>query len=152
MVFYLLMIISFDLDDTLVSSDPDFSLMKGNILTSLLRKECLREGTVYLFKILKREDHKIYIYTTSLRSIFYIRILFLSYGTWPNKIINKNIHDRVLGKDRNMASKLPNRFNIDLHIDDSEGVRMEGIKFGYRTLIIQPLDKDWANKILATLV
>ncbi len=146
------MIISFDLDDTLVSSDPDFSVMKGNFLTSLLRKEYLREGTVNLFRTLKRENHRIYIYTTSLRSVFYIRFLFLSYGIWPSKIINKNVHDLVLGKDRSMASKLPNRFNIDLHIDDSEGVRMEGIKFGYKTLIIQTSDKDWTEKVLATLV
>lgn len=145
------MIISFDLDDTLVSNHPDFLKTSGYFFTSLLRKEHLRKGTIGLFKILKKEKHRIYIYTTSLRSTRYIRFLFLSYGLWPDKIINKQKHDRVLGEQRNMASKLPNRFNIDIHIDDLEGVGIEGAKFGFRTLIIQPFDKNWTEKVLTVV-
>jgi hypothetical protein len=142
------MVISFDLDDTLVSLYPEFQISKGHFLTAFAAKENLRLGTYELFKLLRKRNHKIYIYTTSLRSKLYIRRLFILHGLWPDKIINKQVHDRCLGNQRNIASKLPNRFGIDLHIDDSEGVEKEGKQFGFTTLIIHPLDENWIEKIL----
>jgi hypothetical protein len=46
------------------------------------------------------------------------------------------------------ASKNPKLFGIDIHIDDALGVGLEGEKFGFRIIIINPDDKDWIEKIL----
>lgn len=45
-------------------------------------------------------------------------------------------------------SKNPKLFNIDLHIDNSEGVRLEGERNGFDAVIIKPNDEDWGNKVL----
>lgn len=52
------------------------------------------------------------------------------------KIIRKNV------------SKFPPEFDIDVHIDDSLGVEMEGKKFGFKTIIVSANDENWVNKIL----
>jgi hypothetical protein len=36
-----------------------------------------------------------------------------------------------------------------LHIDNSEGVLIEGKRFHFRVLIVDPLDYNWTEKILA---
>ncbi|WP_218155298.1 hypothetical protein [Chitinophaga sp. YR627] len=76
----------------------------------------------------------------------YIRCLFLSYGIWLDKVINKTVHDRVLGKQGQEVSKLPGAFNIDLHVDDSSGVEMEGVKYNFATVIIGE-EEDWMEKV-----
>ena len=76
----------------------------------------------------------------------YIRCLFLSYGIWLDKVINKTVHDRVLGTQGQQVSKLPVAFNIDLHVDDSPGVELEGKKYNFATVIVGAED-NWAEKI-----
>ena len=39
-------------------------------------------------------------------------------------------------------------FGIDLHVDNSEGVRMEGDEHGFRVLVVRPDDTQWAQKVL----
>jgi hypothetical protein len=46
------------------------------------------------------------------------------------------------------ASKNPKLFGIDLHIDDARGIEMEGVRHGFKTLIIKPEDKDWIIQVL----
>lgn len=38
---------------------------------------------------------------------------------------------------------------IDLHIDDSPGVKIEGERYHYATVIVLESDADWINTILA---
>jgi hypothetical protein len=47
-----------------------------------------------------------------------------------------------------LPSKYPPAFNIDLHVDDSEGVRMEGDLHGFRVVVVRPDDEDWTQKVL----
>jgi len=93
------------------------------MLGNVFKTENLRLGTKRMFKILKSQNHQIYIYTTSYRSIFKLRTTFLLSGLYPDKIINQKINSRILKKNNCSASKNPNLFDIDIHVDDSEGVR-----------------------------
>jgi len=73
---------------------------------------------------------------------------FSSYGLYPTKIINEKINQKQLKKHNCTASKNPKLFGIDLHIDDSKGVKMEGEKYGFETLIIELEDREWTAKVL----
>jgi len=70
--------------------------------------------------------------------------MFKSYGLKVDKIINQNVH---LKRVRKNATKYPPEFEIDLHIDDSIGVQMEGEKYNFKTIIILPEDKNWVEKL-----
>lgn len=82
------MILSFDLDDTLIANNK-FKLEKTNFLQRILGIESLRKGTIGLFKELKKQNHKIYIYTTSYRSESRIKWTFYSYGIPVDFVINQ---------------------------------------------------------------
>ena len=41
----------------------------------------------------------------------------------------------------------PNLFGIDIHIDDSKGVGMEGERYQFKTIIVDTNDTKWASKI-----
>ncbi|KAF2506844.1 hypothetical protein EYY60_20220 [Flavobacterium zhairuonense] len=144
------MIISFDLDDTLIAKNK-FDLEKNNLFRKFFEIEQIRRGTVYLFKELKKRKHKIYIYTTSYRSEFKIRLMFYSYGVSVDCIVNQQKHQKKIAKRNIYCSKFPPMFNIDLHIDDSIGVEIEGKKNGFKTIIISENDEDWVQKILKSV-
>lgn len=145
------MVISFDLDDTLIPGMKQFPVEQTSLWQRLFSREKIREGTVRLMKQLRQHNHRLYVYTTSYRSPAYVRRMFLSYGISLDKIINKNIHDKTMGKTGGSISKYPPAFNIDVHIDDSPGVAIEGERYGFRTIIIAEGDKDWTETILKTL-
>lgn len=142
------MIISFDIDDTLCPSTAELELEERTIWSKLLNAESLRKGTPKLFKELERKGHDIYIYTTSFRSIFYLRRTFIAYGLSPKKIINEKLNRQQLSKENCTASKNPKLFGIDLHVDDSLGVLQEGKQHGFKTIIVETKDQDWVEKIL----
>ncbi|WP_316632762.1 hypothetical protein [uncultured Flavobacterium sp.] len=144
------MIISFDLDDTLISKSK-FKLEKTNFLQRLLGIECLRKGTIDLFKDLKKQKHKIYIYTTSYRNSIRIKWMFYSYGISVDYVINQQKHQKKIGKRNIHCSKFPPMFNIDIHVDDSIGVEMEGEKYGFKTIIISETDENWTQRILSKI-
>lgn len=74
--------------------------------------------------------------------------MFLAYGIPVDFIINQQKHKKnVRNKGKNI-SKFPPEFDIDVHIDDSAGVELEGKKFGFKTIIISVSDKDWVNTVL----
>lgn len=145
------LIISFDLDDTLIPGVKRFPVESRGIWQRLLAKERLRKGTIHLMKALKERKIRVFIYTTSYRSPGYIRRLFLAYGIFPEKIINKKIHDKVLRERASRISKYPPAFNIDLHIDDSPGVAIEGERYLFKTIIVSEDDADWGLTILNQL-
>nr|WP_295875515.1 hypothetical protein [uncultured Chitinophaga sp.] len=128
-----------------------FPVERKTIWHRLFSREKIRQGTVRLMKQLRRDNHRLYVYTTSYRSPAYVRRLFLSYGIGLDKIINKNIHDKTLGKTAGSISKYPPAFDIDVHIDDSPGVAMEGERHGFRTIIIAEGDVEWTETVVHQL-
>ena len=51
-----------------------------------------------------------------------------------------------------MPSKYPPAFGIDFHVDDSEGVKIEGEEHGFRVVIVRPDDEHWARVVLDAVV
>lgn len=142
------MIISFDIDNTLIPYSDEFEVTEKGLLSKLLRAEPIRKGTPFLFKELEKRGHTIWIYTTSFRSKFKLKKTFKAHGLNPSKIINQKINQKQLKIHNCSASKNPKLFGIDLHIDDSKGVEIEGEKYGFQTLIIETTDKEWTSNIL----
>ena len=145
------MILSFDLDDTLISKNK-FDLEKSNLFQRFLGVESIRKGTIDLFKEIKKQKHQIYIYTTSYRSELRIKTTFYSYGIPVDFVINQQKHLKRMHKMDVNCSKFPPIFNIDIHIDDSVGVEMEGQKYGFKTIIISETDENWTQTILSKII
>lgn len=139
--------ISFDLDDTIISRTK-FSLEKETLWSKIVGAERIRLGTIRLFRELRTRKHKIYVYTTSYRSKTKVRLIFLSYGIPVDFVINQQLHEKRIKKIGKNVSKFLPEFDIDIHIDDSVGVEMEGEKFGFKTIIISACDENWVDKVL----
>ena len=136
--------ISIDIDDTLVLRDHQATPEKGKFPAFIHRwfGEPLRSGTCALVHELRRRGCSVWIYTSSVRGPFQIRLWLFLYGIRVDGVINDDTHRRELSR-RNFSrspSKYPPAFDIDLHIDDSAGVKMEGDELGFRVLVIQPDD------------
>jgi hypothetical protein len=56
-----------------------------------------------------------------------------------------------LRENRKRTSKYPPAFDIDVHVDDSPGLEIEGKKYSFKTIIVDEHDKDWARTILDRL-
>ena len=143
--------ISFDLDDTLICYQHSAKYEKNRIplFLRVWIKEPLRSGSVFLMKRLIQLDHEVCIYTSSYRRPFLVKLWLYFYGIRVSDVINQEIHD-LHSRTKNkygQSSKNPNLFGIDLHIDDSPGVEMEGHKYGFRVLRIDPDDNEWIDKI-----
>lgn len=145
------MIISFDIDNTLISYIDEFPLKERSLKAKIFGAESIRKGTIRLFMELDRRGHTIWIYTTSFRTKFCLKKTFWAYGLSPSHIINETINLPKLKQHGCKASKNPKIFGIDLHIDDSKGVEIEGEKYGFRTIIIPIEDLDWVNRILTNI-
>jgi hypothetical protein len=144
--------ISFDIDETLVCRDPGTPIEVGFAPAILHRwfGEPLRKGSIFLIKELRRQGCSIWIYTTSVRTSFYIRRWLFLYGIRIDGIVNdeRHRHQMVGSKLAHIPSKYPPAFGIDLHVDDSEGVRMEGDEHGFEVVIVRPYDEQWTQKVL----
>ncbi|QHT69355.1 hypothetical protein GXP67_23295 [Rhodocytophaga rosea] len=144
--------IAFDLDGTLIESA--YALPLKSKWPQLVRKFCgiesLREGTLELMQYFQQQGEEVWIYTTSYRNTFYIRILFLLHGIVISGIINQTVHNRILRKNAvwPLCSKYPPAFGIDLLIDDQEGVKIESERYGFKMIWIKPEEKDWTQVII----
>jgi hypothetical protein len=141
--------ISFDLDDTLICYGGGVPC-EPNRVPRLLPpwfNEPLRAGTVGLMQELQRRGWRIAIYTTSNRSPRQLRWWFRFQGIRISVVVNHSLHQLVV---RGMPTKLPSRFGIDLHVDDSEGVAEEGQEYGFAVVVVKPEDAAWASKVLET--
>lgn len=145
------MIISFDLDDTLIPGTKTFGTEKHSIVQRLIGLEKIRYGTVELFKELRSKGHSIYIYTTSFRPTLKIKLTFYLYGIPVDKVINQQLHDKELKEIKTRTSKYPPAFGIDIHVDDSPGLRIEGERFNFKTIIVDEHDKDWTGTVLKSV-
>lgn len=146
------MIISFDLDDTLIPGIKRFDTEPQNLFQKIFNTEKIRLGTISLIKRLRKDGHKIFIYTTSYRSISKIKRTFLFYGIRIDKAINQVSHNRMLKDRAKVISKYPPAFGIHIHIDDSEGVATEGLKHNFRTIIINENTGDWTTFVLNSII
>jgi hypothetical protein len=143
--------ISFDVDDTLVcrgicARDPGiFPDALGELLC-----EPLRAGTRSLIGELKEREWSVCIYTTSLRTPFQIRFWLMLHGITVDRVVNDDRHRRELAARHfsRLPSKYPPAFDIDLHVDDSEGVGLEGQEHGFKVVVVEPGDAKWAEKVL----
>ncbi|MFK5976516.1 MAG: hypothetical protein QM493_08420 [Sulfurovum sp.] len=139
--------ISFDIDDTLILYN------KGDYASDrLLNGEYLRDGTIFLLKELAKK-HELWIYTSSFRTPFLLKFYFWLKGVKIKRVINQDIHNKIL-KEYNFStvpSKLPSHFDIDVHIDDSDGVVQEGEIFGFNVIQVRPSQENWKEIILDSI-
>ena len=107
-------------------------------------------GNGHLIRRLKEEHFEVWVYTSSYRKERYIRWLFRHYNVKFDKIINGTRHDREVQRDRKdrLPSKMPNFYQISLHVDDEETVVKYGESYGFRVLRVSDPDPHWAEKIL----
>lgn len=142
--------IAFDLDNTLIRCGYDFPLEKPKrrAWARLLGGEQLRLGVVAVAEYCRQRKWDVWVYTTSYRSNWYIRKLFWLHGIKLAGVVNQQRHDREVAI---RCTKHPPTFGIDLLFDDSEGVRLEGERYGFKTIVIQPQDTKWVLKVLAVL-
>ena len=144
--------ISFDLDDTLVCRNLDAPADSGWLPGRFHRwcAEPLRRGTRALMHELRRGGCSIWIYTTSGRTPFHIRLWLLLHGIRVDGVVNGERHRQELAGHTlaRLPSKYPPAFNINLHVDDSEGVRMEGDAHGFRVVVVRPDDDHWTQRVL----
>ncbi len=145
--------ISFDLDDTLIPSRlGDFSTERRAAFQRWMGVEPIRQGAPALFASLKKAGHTVGIYTTSFRTKARIRFHLMTYRMYPDFVINEQMNRRVLQQYRVHSSKYATAFGIDLHIDDSVGVLMEGERLGFRVLLVDKMDEAWEEKVWKIVV
>ena len=146
------LLISFDLDDTLICYSGQTPREPERVPWVLRRwlGEPLRAGTLELMQALSRDGWTIAVYTTSGRSERRIRNWLRWYGVRPALVVNQSRHVRALC-DAGIVhgpTKLPSLFGVDLHVDDSVGVALEGRRFGFRVLVVRPDDPNWSRAVL----
>lgn len=141
--------ISFDVDDTLVCGPGVTTEQHVAHWRRWRYREPIRLGTKSLMAELIRRDCQLWIYTTSYRSPRYLRGWFRSFGVPISGVVNQDRHERVVG--RRGPSKYPPAFGIDLHVDDSEGVGLEGRRHGFAVVVVSPDDPEWAARVLAAV-
>lgn len=139
--------ISFDLDGMLIPSGEEFETERRGRIAKIFGVEKLRKGAPELIQHLQAQGHNIHIYTTSFRSKRSIRKTLRYYKINVRRIVNQTENLKVLKSQNIYASKYPPAFYFDLHIDDSKGVAMEGKKYNFKTIVVEPSDNHWVKKI-----
>jgi hypothetical protein len=143
--------IAFDLDGTLIPMPGSaMRLERLGIVSRLLSAEPLREGTSELFDRLRANGHEIWIYTTSLRSTGRLKLWLKVAGAPVAEVINQSRHEEAVrrGHVPRSCSKYPPAFGIELLIDDLAGVELEGKRYGFSVLRIDPGDDAWCGKVI----
>ena len=96
--------ISFDLDDVLFVDPKEMETEPPlRFPFNRMYKERLRKGTVDLIKELQNRGFEVLVYTSSLRSIPYIRSLFKHYKVSFSDIINRERHLREVQRGRRQS-------------------------------------------------
>ena len=144
--------ISFDLDDTLICYDEGVPREPRLFWFRRLfvGDEPLRLAARALMQDLANRGCELWIYTTSNRDPESLRRWFRYHGVRVAGVINQDMHHRRCRRtprDR-PPSKNPRAFGIDLHVDDSDGVKVEGEQHGFSVVLGPPDDTDWAAKVL----
>ena len=143
--------VSFDLDEVLFVSPSTHKTEPGLKFPWNKRYiERLRLGTPDLIRRLQEKDVEVWVYTSSFRSERYIRNLFRHYGVRFDGIVNGQRHLKEVQRDRKeiLPQKLPNRYQISLHIDDEAIVVSYGKEYGFDVFQLNAQDDNWEEKIL----
>ena len=92
------MCISFDIDDTLIVISRAMPVEAGILPGTLQQKLVwpLRFGTRGLMRELRRRGHRVWIYTSSGRSVFQIRLWLLFCGIAIDGVVNEQLHRKVV--------------------------------------------------------
>lgn len=144
--------ISFDLDSTLIPNGKEFETEKRGRIAKLLGVEEIRKGTPELITELQNLGNRVHIYTTSFRSKVRIRRTLRYYGIKVGRIINQVENQRELNSRNIGPSKFPIAFGFDIHVDDSEGVRIESEQYNFKAIIVEPTDKNWIDRVKNEIV
>lgn len=139
--------ISFDIDDTLICGSSVPTEPCASWWCRWRYPERLRHGARALMSELTQRGCRIWIYTSSDRPAHYLKSWFRIMGIPIEGVINQTRHERTVGLRG--PSKYPPAFRIDLHIDDSPGVAMEGADHQFAVLVVSPEDKDWVDRVLS---
>ena len=137
--------VSFDLDDTLICQPSTPTEPRLHFWQRWIHPEPLRLGAVTLIHDLQSRGVEIWIYTTSYRSPRSIRSWLRAYKVKLTGVINQDRHNRIVG--RSGPSKFPPAFEIDLHVDDLEGVAIEGRRHGFAVVTVAPNNVIWTEAI-----
>jgi hypothetical protein len=142
--------IAFDLDNTLIRDQYPFPLdaQSQKWFLKLLGFEALRQHTIELMQGLQKQGNEIWIYTSSMRDIFYLRLLFRWQGIFLGGVVNLIVHEQHV---KMRCTKYPPAFGIDLLIDDARGVEIEARKYDFNMLRVAPEDEDWYVKVIAKI-
>jgi hypothetical protein len=144
--------ISFDIDDTLVCGPHVPTEQYLSWWRRWRYPEMMRRGTRDLMRELLARRCRLWIYTTSYRSPRYLRRWFAGLGIPLEGVVNQHRHEQVIKRSADLSyhcpSKYPPAFGIDLHVDDSEGVALEGKRHHFRVVVVAPGDPDWAARVL----
>lgn len=145
--------ISFDLDDTLICYRPDVPCEPrlAWYLRAFAGDEPLRRGSRLLMRRLREWGWEVFVYTTSYRRPALVRRWLWFHGIRVARVINQDVYEAHLrdAPHPRPPTKNPSAFGIDLHVDDLEGVRVEGEIHGFRVLVIRPDDEAWTEKVWA---
>jgi hypothetical protein len=140
--------VAFDLDGTLIPAPGSaMSVEPLGRLARALSSEPIRAGTPQLLRKLSQCGHEIWLYTTSFRSPIRLRLWFASFSVQLDGVINQARHQTVVAGGPIRCSKYPPAFGINLLVDDSAGVEIEGQRLGFSVLRIEPNDTAWSTRV-----
>lgn len=142
--------ISFDLDETLfvnpekIKAEP---MLKFPFL--YFYKERLRYRAPELMRRIKQNGYELWIYTTSFRSVKYIKKYFKHYGVKIDGVINGQLHEAEVQRNSKyiLPSKMPGRYRINLHIDDDISVKQNGGIYGFKVFLLDNENTKWVEEI-----
>ena len=138
--------IAFDLDGMLIPAPGSpMAVEQLGPLARLISREQIRAGAPGLLTALRRRGHETWLYTTSYRSPMRLRAWFAAFGVRLDGIVNQVHHQAIV--PRAVSSKYPPAFGIDLLIDDSEGVVLEGRRHGFAVLHVVAHDMAWCSRV-----
>ena len=140
------LVVALDLDDTLIPNRDRFLVEsnRGKWYIRPFTPEPFRRGTLELLKFCKEKNFKLWVYTASLRPVWYIRLLFLRYGYHLDGVVNVQKH---FLKVKVSSHKYPPQFGIDVLVDNSKGVVLEGQQLGYDVIYVNEQDTRWVEKV-----
>jgi hypothetical protein len=144
--------VSFDLDDTLICYGDGVEHEPGLAWWArmLVRDEPLRQGARRLATELHARGHTVWVYTSSGRTTRWIKRWLRLHGIRVEGVVNGPMHAKCFGAGSS-PSKRPHAFKIALHVDNSQGVAMEGEQHGFNVCVVDPSSQDWVEQVLSAL-
>ncbi len=102
-------------------------------------------GTRRVFSFLSEHGFSAAVYTASLRSHWNIWLTFRVHGLRLARIVNGDDHKHLLKEREGIASKAPDAFGFDVHVDDTP---ISEVPCSTTVIVVVPDDEAWADKIM----